>query len=493
MTASPSPASPSRRALGALRGAVPPPRLARLPRAAREGGAGREGGAVRGHDDGAPGPGAGRRTTWSGSAYWTPAETARPGSVAEVADVVRRAAAAGRRVKPIGAGHSFSPIAVTDGVQLELDALSGLTGVDRATGRVRALAGTPLHRLGPLLGAHGLALANMGDIDRQSLAGALSTSTHGTGLGFTGYGGMVTGLRLVTADGAVRWLDARTEPELFQAARVGLGALGVVVEAEIQAVPAFLLRAEERSEPLEDVVASFVERSRAADHLEFYWFPGTSVALTKENTRLPLGSGLDPVPPLRAAVMDRILANGLFEATCRLGARVPRLVPALNAAAARGVDRRTYTDVSHRVFVADRAVRFREMEYALPLERFTEAFTGLRALLADRARGGDPVSFPVEVRTAAADDVWLSTAHGRESVYLAVHRYHREDPADCFRAVEELFLGLGGRPHWGKEHTRDAAWAAEAYPRFGDFLAQRDAVDPGRVFANDHLNRVLGA
>lgn len=433
------------------------------------------------------------RTTWSGAHSWTPAETALPGSVEEVADVVGRAAAAGRRVKPIGAGHSFTAIAATDGVQVDLAGLSGLTGLDAQTGRVRVLAGTPLHQLGPLLGAHGLALANMGDIDRQTVGGAFSTSTHGTGLGFTGYGAMVTGLTLVTADGAVRRLDARTEPALFQAARVGLGALGVIVEAEVQAVPAFLLRAQEQAEPLDDVVASFVERSRAADHLEFYWFPGTDVALTKHNTRLPLGSGTAPVSALRAAVMDRWIANGAFEAMSRIGALVPRTVPALTRLAARGVDRRTYTDVSHRVFVADRAVRFREAEYALPLERFEEAFAGLREITRERAAAGDPVSFPVEVRTAAADDVWLSTAHGRDSVYLAVHRYHREDPTAYFAAVQELFTGLGGRPHWGKEHGLDAAWAAGSYPRFADVIAQRDAVDPDRVFANAHLDRVLGA
>lgn len=438
-------------------------------------------------------PGLPARRTWSGGHAWSPAREARPESVPELADVVGAAAQAGLRVKPIGAGHSFSPIAATDGVQLDLSALSGLSAVDREGGRVRVLAGTPLHQLGPLLGAHGPALANMGDIDRQSVGGALSTATHGTGLGFTGYGGMVTGLRLVTADGAVRWADADHEPDLFQAARVGLGALGIITEVELRTVPAFLLHARERSEPLDAVVESFVERSRAAEHLEFSWFPGTDLALTKENTRLPLTAGIDPMDPVRTAVMDEFLSHGVFGGMCRLGARAPRLVPLLNQVSARGVDQRTYTDVSYRVFVAERAVRFREMEYAVPLERFEEAFAGLRRIAAERAAAGDAVSFPVEVRTVAADDVWLSTAHGRESAYLAVHRYHREDPTAYFAAAEELLVSLGGRPHWGKEHDRDAEWAARAYPRFADFTAQRDAVDPGRVFANPYLERVLGA
>ena len=195
----------------------------------------------------------------------------------------------------------------------------------------------------------------------------------------------------------------------------------------------------------------------------------------------------------RSTVMDGILANGVYGLMCRAGGRAPRIVPALNRVSAWGVDQRRYRDVSHRVFVADRSVRFREMEYALPLESFEEAFAGLQAVTRDLARRGVLPSFPVEVRAAAADDVWLSTAHGRDSVYIAVHRWHREDPTAYFRACEEVFAGLGGRPHWGKEHTRDAAWAAGAYPRFADFRAVRDAVDPGRVFTNDHLDRVFGA
>ena len=435
---------------------------------------------------------AGTSRNWSGSHTWSPSATVRPAGLDELACVVAEAAAHGGRLKPIGAGHSFSPIAATDGVQLDLGALRGITAVDREAGRVRVRTGTSLYELGPLLGAHGLALANMGDIDRQTVGGAISTSTHGTGLGHTGYSGMVTGLQLLTADGSLRWVDAQHEPELFEAARVSLGALGVVTEVELAVCESFLLRAEERAEPLEETLARFEERSRAADHHEFYWFPGTDLGLTKTNTRLPLGSGLAPLPPLRTKVMDGLLANGAYALVCRLGHAVPRTVGALNRACARGLDQRTFTDVSYRVFVADRSVRFKEMEYALPLEHVQEAFAGLREICASLFRDGRGVSFPVEVRTTAADDVWLSTAHGRESAYIAVHRYHREDPTAYFREVEDLFVSLGGRPHWGKMHTRDAAWAAQAYPRYEDWRAVRDTVDPQRVFTNPYVDRLFG-
>lgn len=191
--------------------------------------------------------------------------------------------------------------------------------------------------------------------------------------------------------------------------------------------------------------------------------------------------------------MDGVLANGVYELMCRLGTMAPRTVPALNRLSCRGLDRRTYTDVSYNVFVADRSVRFKEMEYALPLEAFAEAFEALREISAAMFRDGRGVSFPVEVRTAAADDVWLSTAHGRDSVYIAVHRYHREDPTEYFREVEDLFVSLGGRPHWGKMNTRDAAWAAQAYPRHTDWCRVRDAVDPQRIFTNAYVDRLFGA
>ncbi|PNL17153.1 D-arabinono-1,4-lactone oxidase [Micrococcus sp. FDAARGOS_333] len=429
---------------------------------------------------------------WCRFQSWTPSAVVRPAGVEELASVVEQAAARGGRVKPIGAGHSFSPVAATDDVQLDLGALTGLTGIDREAGRVRVRAGTRLSALGPLLGAHGLALANMGDIDRQTVGGAISTSTHGTGLGHTGYSGMVAGLEILTADGRLRRVDAAHEPELFEAARVSLGALGVVTEVELAVCESFLLRAEERAEPIDETVSRFQERSRTADHHEFYWFPGTGLGLTKLNTRLPLGSGLDPLPPLRTKVMDGLLANGAYELMCRLGAAVPRTVPVLNGIACRGLDQRTYTDISYNVFAANRSVRFTEMEYAMPLEHFEQAFAGLREICAGMFRDGRGVSFPVEVRTAAADDVWLSTAHGRDSVYIAVHRYHREDPTDYFREVEDLFVSLGGRPHWGKMNTRDAAWTAQAYPRHADWCAVRDAVDPQRVFTNAYVDRLFG-
>jgi L-gulonolactone oxidase len=426
---------------------------------------------------------------WGRSASAHFAEVATPADEIEVAGVLRRAASAGLSVRPLGAGHSFTPIAATDGISLRLDRLSGVRRAELATGRVTLAAGTRLRDLPALLEPYGLALQNMGDIDHQSIAGAISTGTHGTGADFTGLAGQVVGLRIALADGSVVDCSATERPDLFEAARVGLGAFGVLTEVTVQCVPAFLLAADEHQEPLDAVLDGFAERMTAADHVEFYWFPHTDTALVKSNRRLPLDAGRSPVPRWRSLVDDELLSNGVFAGTCAAGAIAPWLIPPVNRLAARLVSQRSYTDLSYRVFTSPRRVRFREMEYALPRAELPDVLRAIRTLIAGR---GWRISFPLEIRVAAADDVWLSTAYQRPSAYVAVHRYHREPFAEYFSAVEDLFTGVGGRPHWGKLHTRDADYLATAYPRFADALRVRAEVDPDGLFANPYLDRVLG-
>jgi FAD-linked oxidoreductase len=393
------------------------------------------------------------------------------------------------RVKAVGAGHSFTGIAAAPGVLLDLAALSGVVDVDLERGRVRLAAGTPLHQLPRLLRPYGLALENMGDIDRQTIAGATSTGTHGTGGSFGGLATQIVGLTLVTGSGELLTIDDDENADLLPAARLGLGALGVIVDITLQCVPAYLLRALERPEPLQQVLDSYLERSAAEDHFEFYWFPHTETGLTKTNTRLPL---TEPRAPLSAAgrwVDDELLANGLYRGVCAAGALAPAIIPPFSRLAQRLTGNREFTDLSPKVFVTNRTVRFREMEYALPREVVPEALAEVKALI---QRRGWRISFPVEVRSAAADGNWLSTAYGRDSGYIAVHRYYREDPTEYFTAVEEIMNAHDGRPHWGKLHFRDAGSLRHAYPHFDDFLAVRDRLDPDRRFENAYLRRVLG-
>ena len=425
---------------------------------------------------------------WSGSVTATPTRVDRPTSEEEVAAIVRRAAEQGRRVKPVGAGHSFSPIAHAPDVQLDLTHLAGLLDADPARDRVTLAAGTRLHSIPDLLGPLGLAMTNLGDIDRQSISGAVSTGTHGTGLGFGGIATQVVGLRLVDGTGTVRTLT-EGDPELAGAV-VGLGALGVVTALTLQCVEAFTLQAVERPEPLEEVLESFVERCAQVDHLEFYWFPHTRVALTKTNTRAPDDAPTTPLTRRQRLVDDELLANGVYALTCRLGRRLPGAVPTINRVATSLVGDRTFSDSSHRVFTTSRSVRFHETEWAVPLEELPAVQREISRMI-DRLRLR--VSFPLEFRAAAADELWLSTAHGRTTGYVAAHRFAGESPDAYFAAVRDIALAHGGRPHWGKMHDLGQAQLAQAYPRMPDFLALRDLLDPGRVLGNDYLDRVLGA
>ena len=416
----------------------------------------------------------------------------RPATAEAVQRAVRAAATSGLRIKPVGAGHSFTGIAVAPGVQLDLTDLSGVIDADVATGRVTLAAGTRLHQLPALLAPYGLALPNMGDIDRQTIAGATSTGTHGTGLGFGGLATQIVAAKLVTGAGELLTVSETERPELLPAVRVGLGALGVLVEVTLQLVPRFVLHAVEEPEPLDSVLDGWLHRVRHADHFEFYWFPHTTTALTKTNTRLPGDADRTPLSRVSRWLDDELLANGVYRAICAAGRMAPGLTPALARlvdGATRITGDREFSDFSPAVFTSHRSVRFREMEYAIPLGAIPDAVREVRALI---ERKGWTISFPVEVRAAAADDNWLSTAHDRETGYIAVHRYHREDSTEYFAGVEAIMQGYGGRPHWGKLHTQTAETLRDVYPLFDDFVRVRDELDPERRFSNPYLERVLG-
>lgn len=426
---------------------------------------------------------------WSGTENADPARTVRPAGAEELAAAVTAAASDGLRVKAVGTGHSFSGIAVADGVQVDMGALDQVVAVDPSSGLVTVEAGMPLWRLNQILDAHGLALENMGDIDRQTISGAISTGTHGTGDRYRGFAWQVKGLKLVLADGSIVQCTEFERSELFAAARLGLGALGVIAEVTLQCVPAFRLKAVERPERLDTVLENLDELVSENDHFEFYWFPHTARTLTKLNNRYAMSEPSRAPSRLSYWWSEAFTENTLFEASNRVGARFPAMVPRLNRLAGRVWSAREYTDVSHRVFASPRSVVFREMEYALPREALPGVLRELQAMV-ERER--HLVSFPVEVRFAAADDIWLSTAQGRRTAYVAVHQYHRHDHGPYFKDCAAIFDAADGRPHWGKMHSLDAERLGERYEHFDDFLAVRKEVDPDRRFSNPYLERVLG-
>ncbi|MEO9137431.1 MAG: D-arabinono-1,4-lactone oxidase [Jatrophihabitans sp.] len=427
-------------------------------------------------------------TNWAGNVR-ADVVVAQPATVATLQQVVADAATRGRRVKPIGAGHSFTPIGVTDGLQLRLDRLGGIVSADRRTGLVTVHAGTRLHALNEALWHLGMSMTNLGDIDVQSIAGAISTGTHGTGAKFGGIATQVRALELVLADGSLLSCSEQENPDVFAAARVGLGALGVIATVTLQCEPAFALAASEAPGSLDDVLADLDSHVIGNDHFEFYWFPHTRRVLTKRNNRVLDGTELRPLGRVRAWVDDDLLSNTVFDGINRLTTRRPGAIPRVNDVAARMLSARDFIDRSYRVFASRRTVRFREMEYAVPQAAVPHVLAEIEAYL---ARSGEQIGFPVEVRFAAADDIWLSTANGRNTGYIAVHQYHRRDHEAYFRAVEAIAKDVDGRPHWGKMHFREADSLRETYRHFDDFIAVRDRLDPHRMFGNKYLTSVLG-
>ncbi|GAB2846262.1 D-arabinono-1,4-lactone oxidase [Actinocorallia aurea] len=425
---------------------------------------------------------------WAGNHAVVPTRVVTPRSTEEVAAAVRAAASDGLAVRMPGTGHSFTGAALADGVMLRPSGLTGVRSIDTATGLVTAEAGLPLWRLNQILTEHGLALANMGDIQEQTIAGASQTGTHGTGRDHAGLASQIAGLELVLADGSVVTCSRAERPDLFDAARVGLGALGIVTAITWQTVPAFLLRAQEEPMAWDEVLARVDELEADNEHFEFYWFPHSEGCLTKRNNRVD--GPREPLPKFKAWLDDEFISNKVFGVAQGLTRRVPATIGPINGISAKLLGARTFTDTSHEVFTSSRAVRFKEQEYAIPREHLVPALREIRAAF---DRHGWRISFPIEVRVLPAEDAWLSMAHGRRTAFIAVHVYHRNDHEAYFEGVEEILTALGGRPHWGKMHTRDAAYLETVYPRFGDFTKLRDELDPDRLFRNAYTQRVFGA
>ena len=424
---------------------------------------------------------------WARNQSCTPVAVHRPTTTAAVSDIVATAAAAGRRIKVIGAGHSFTAVAMTDGELLSLERMNAVLQIDRSERRVRVQAGITLADLGDALAAAGLALPNLGDINVQSIAGAIATATHGTGLSLGNLATTVVGLELVDGTGEVLRADATSHPEVLRVARVSVGAMGVVTEVTLQCVDAFNLHAHETVERFGDLVADIEGFTRSADHAEFFWFPGHDRVQAKRNRRTDEPSR----PPSRLAYLrDKYLVeNVAVGAACRLGRRFPSLVPKLTTTVVDNIDERELVDRSDRVFASPRKVRFVEMEYGIPLGAVGEALERVGALHRSLHH---PVLLPVEVRCSAADDIPLSTGTGRTNGWIAVHQYPGMPYEYYFRGVESIMDDYGGRPHWGKLHFQTADTLRDRYPDWEAAMRVRDQLDPEGIFANDELGRVLG-
>jgi FAD-linked oxidoreductase len=426
-------------------------------------------------------------TNWAGDQRCAPELVAEPASEDEVVEALRRAAAAGRPVKVAGAGHSFTDTACTDGHMLRLRRMNRLLAADAAAGLATVEAGATIRELGPLLADQGLALENQGDVDPQTIAGAIATATHGTGAAFRNISAQVARLRLVTAAGEVLECSADEDPELFRAARVGIGALGVVTAVTLRCPPLYTLRRTDAPLPLGETLDRLDEIVDGSERFELFVFPYTRTALTRVTERTD-----DPPRPLspRAEwLSDVVFENRMLELFMRAGRALPAAIPALNRTLTRLIQPSERVDRSYRIYANPRLVRFTEMEYAVPRAAGREALERVMAMV-ERRRLSIPL--PLEFRFVAPDDAYLSPAAGRDTAYIAVHVYRGMEHETYFRAVESIMRECDGRPHWGKRHYRTAADLAPAYPDWDAFQEARERTDPNRLFRNDYLDRVLG-
>lgn len=428
-----------------------------------------------------------RWRNWSREQRCSPFEIARPRTREGLIRTVVDSAEAGRRLKVIGTGHSFSEAAITDGTMLEIGLIDRILDIDRVGGLVKVEAGVVLGELSRRLHAEGIALENLGDIDRQTLAGSISTATHGTGTRFGNLSSQVQAIELVQADGTLVELSESSDPDGLRAARVGLGALGAIYSVTLRALPAYRLDRTDQPRPLTETLERLDELTAGIDHFEFYVFPHTDTALCRESTR----TDSPPRPQNRAVVYAReiVLENWVGRAFTAAARRVPSAAPTLARIASKGTGRSHKLEDSFRVYASQRRIRFTEMEFAIPRANAREATERVLEIASRRDLG---IAWPIEVRFVAADDAMLSPSFERDSCYIAVHADPSEGWMRYFGLVAEVMADYGGRPHWGKRNPLDAGDLAQLYPRFDDFLSVRERLDPTGAFANGYTDRVLG-
>lgn len=429
----------------------------------------------------------GHWSNWSGSVKCSPIEVKRPRSVEELATMVGECGRAGRHLRVAGSGHSFTPIAQSDDILMSLEELQGIESIDTERGTVTILGGTVLKNLGEKLFEHGFAQENLGDIDVQSISGAISTGTHGTGMRFGTLSTQVEGFTLVTASGEILECSREREPEVFKAAQVSLGTLGVIAKMKLRVVPAKRLHYLGQRKELADCLAHLEQYKQENSHFEFLWIPytgGVQAKFLKETTE-PVSKST-----LWGNFNKLVLENYVYwilSESCRLFPRLCKIVCHISAQSIATIDEINY---SHRLFATPRMVRFQEMEYNIPAEYTVAVINEIKECIQQRQF---QVHFPLECRFVHSDDIWLSPAYGRESAYIAVHMYRGMPYRSYFYHIEEIFRRYQGRPHWGKMHTRTAGELAELYPHWHDFRRVRAALDPQGTFLNRYLRDLFDA
>jgi FAD-linked oxidoreductase len=425
-------------------------------------------------------------TNWAGTVRCEVTNRAQPVTLEQVQAEVLRAAEEGERLRPVGAGRSFSPLCWSDENHLSLAKFTGIESTDVQTQRVWARAGTTLRRLSQALSDRGLALENAPDNDRLTLSGAISTASHGSGAAFGNLSTLITGLRMVCADGTVREIRPDTEPELFSAAAVSLGALGVITHVELQCVDDYKLVSSTASTTLGVSMARLNELRRDHRNAELFWFPYANSVIVRalDVTRDPK-SWLSPV----RHTLTQSLERRIYTTIAVAARRAPRTAERFGRMLTRRNNGRSDVVDARDAYPIRRFARFQAIEYALPIERLPAAIEALDKII----RALDfRMHFPIEVRFVKADALWLSPHSGRESACVAVPAYPDTPFEGYFSVVAEVLERHDGRPHWGMVHPHGYDELRAMYPHFDDFCTLRRELDPRGLFLNPHLAAVFG-
>ncbi|NBA84917.1 FAD-binding protein [Emticicia sp. CRIBPO] len=423
-------------------------------------------------------------SNWSGSVRYTPSQIFSPSSEDELVKIVRNCIDLKKKIRIIGSGHSFTRLCETDQVLISLDHYKGIVSVNKEAREITVKAGTKIYEFGDLSHQLGLAQENLGDIDRQSMAGSISTGTHGTGIGFGNISTQVTAIRFVNGKGEVVNCSETDNHDIFKATQISLGSFGIILELTFRLTESYKLEFTSGKENLFDVLGRYDEINKTTRNFEFYWFPHTETVQTKYSNV----SEKEAKDNKLGLWFDNVMENHLFNAVSFPTRYIPSLSSSVAKLSAALSGTSSKVNWSHKVYALPRTVLFNEMEYNVPYEAFADVKKEVVRVFKDRKFD---VHFPTENRFVKGDDIWLSPAYQRQSAYIAFHVYKGNPHQHYFKVMEDICRSYDGRPHWGKMHTLQAADFQKIYPKWEDFQAVRKTQDPEGIFLSDYLREVL--
>lgn len=422
---------------------------------------------------------------WSSSVYCQPGDFVAAGDLPALIEVVDHCRAEGKTIRLVGSGHSFTPLVATTDLLLSIDHLSGIESIDHENRLVTVWAGTRLKDLAEALFQYGYALENLGDINVQTLAGAISTGTHGTGIDFGSVATQVHDLTILTGTGELLHISPTENAHLLEAVKVSLGMLGIIVKVTLKVLPAYQLIAHSYRENFIVCLNNLDQLTRENRNFEFFWFPYTNTVQIKtlnENQQVTTEKGKQHM------LKKLVIENGLFYGMSEVSRIFPKTAKLISNLSAIGVPVGLEVDKSHELYATPRLVKFNEMEYSVPKDQMANVLYDIDALI---RKYNFAVHFPIECRYVKRDDIWLSPSYERDAAYIAVHMYKGMEFQAYFEAVEKIFLAYGGRPHWGKMHTLGYEELRNLYPKLDDFLEIRAELDEDGMFLNEYVRDML--